>query len=273
MFYSLLEQLLVLFPLMLGAYLILSLMKLPDFSLESSYLFGAVVAFLTKTLTLPLLLLTVMGGGIAVGITVAVINQFLRLPFLLSAIITSGLFHGLVQFCLPHAGAAFSLPLPIPQIGLFLGVALTILGGFSFLLRSELGFSLAVFGNNPLFFSHHDLSTRYVVIVGLLLGHSLSALSGFFFALSNGFVDPSMNTGIVLLTLVALMLGKRVVRVKRPTFFIALTGALLYLFLSQILLRMGFNLKYFKAFEALFILTILLLDRKKKSRAIDHLGV
>ena len=109
MIFSILEQALIAFPLILGGYLTLSLLKLPDFSIESAYLFGAVAAFLARELPFPLILLSSIGGGMVVGTIVSYLNQILHIPFLLAAIVTNGLFHGLTQFILKTSGASFSI--------------------------------------------------------------------------------------------------------------------------------------------------------------------
>lgn len=81
MILSILEQALIALPLILGAYITLSLLKLPDFSIESAYLFGAVFAYLAKDLPFPFILGGAMGGGAIVGLFVTFFNQFLRIPF------------------------------------------------------------------------------------------------------------------------------------------------------------------------------------------------
>lgn len=277
MIFSILEQALMFLPLIMGAYLTLSLLKLPDFSIESAYLFGAVMAFLAKDLPLPLVLLSAMGGGMIVGITVCYFNQMLRIPFLLAAIVTNGLFHGLTQYYLGTSNAGFHLLLPYSELSLLICLALVLVGTLAFVMRSELGFSLAIYGNNPQFFRHHGISTHYVMFAGVILGHGCAGISGFLFAQSNGFVDLTMNYGVILFCLTALMLGKFILcgqnPIPRPNILIPLLGVLSFFIIQQTLLRLGINLKYFNAFQALCILLILYFEHKKQSEPLDHLGV
>jgi len=273
MILSIIEQSLIVLPLVMGAYLTLSLLKLPDFSIESAYLFGAVAAFVAKGLPLPLILLSSVGGGMVVGFVVAFLNQYLRLPFLLAAIITNGLFHGLTQYALGTSVASFHPNIGINELTLLLSVAAGIILILSFILRSQLGYSFAIYGNNPAFFANNKLSERYVVFSGIILGHALAGISGFLFAQSNGFVDLTMNFGILLLCLTALIIGKLCIKDHRPNIVIPLLGIFAYFIIQQLLLRTGLNLKYFNAFQALCVLTILFLGHRKKSVTIDHLGV
>jgi putative ABC transport system permease protein len=269
MFISVIEQALIALPLILGAYLTLSLLKLPDFSLESAYLFGAVGAYLFPDFPL----ISGCLGGMVVGSVVTFFNQVLHIPFLLAAIVINGLFHGLTQYFLGTSIASFHLTFPMDELGFLslIGASLIIL--LKFFLRSELGFSLAIFGNNPNFFQNHPISGRYVVFFGVTLGHGLAGISGFLFAQSNGFVDLTMNFGILLLCLTALMAGKLLFRLHRPNILVPILGILAYFLLQQSLLRIGLNLKYFNAFQALFVLFILFIGQRKQKISLDHLGV
>src|SRR5690242_12822688 len=100
MILPILDQALIALPLIIGSYITLSLLKLPDFSIESAYLFGAVMAYVGADLGTPFTLISAGVGGALVGAIVTTMNQYLKLPFLLAAIITNGLFHGIAQFVL-----------------------------------------------------------------------------------------------------------------------------------------------------------------------------
>lgn len=270
MIFSILEQTLMALPLILGAYLTLSLLKLPDFSLESAYLFGAVVAYLAQDLPLPLILLASICGGIVVGLTVSFLNLNIKIPFLLAAIITNGLFHGLVQYLLGTSMRSLSVEMPFIYLAVIGGA---LFGLFVLSFRSQLGMSFAIYGNNPLFFQSHKIAGNYVVAMGVAMGHGLAGLSGFLFASANGFVDLTMGFGVILLCLTALIIGKMGTKRSNPQILVPLMGLLAYFTLQQLLLRLGLNLKYFNAFQALVVLGVLFLGMKKQKILLDHLGV
>lgn len=276
---ALIEQLLLALPLVLGAYISYSLLKLPDLSLESAYLFGAVLGVLVQEHGggLALILIASIAGGAVVGLISSAINQIFQLPFLLSSIITNGLFHGLTQYFL--GTSLLSIRIPGPELldtlsgFMVIGGVVTILIGLG--LRSQLGVSYAIYGNNPAFFRHYGISVKYIVMSGVMLADSLAGISGYLFAHANGFVDLSMGYGLVLLCITALILGK--VAVQKKLILVPLIGLLGYFVLQHLLLAIGMNLKYFNAFQALFVLTVLLLFNKRlaltQSRHVDHLGV
>lgn len=270
---SVLEQILIALPLVIGAYLTLSLMKLPDFSIESAYLFGAVAAYIASDLPLPLILASAVGGGMLVGVVVSSLNQFLHIPFLLAAVVVNGLFHGTAHYMLGTSTKSLHIILPFSEITQLLLVACILLSILFVLLRSQLGYSLAIYGNNPQFFQCHPISGRFVMFTGVMIGHGCAGLSGYLFAQANGFVDVTMNFGVILLCLTAMMIGKLLIQARRPKLFVPLIGVALFFILQHSLLRVGFDLKYFNTFQAIFVLGILAIGHRKKALTLDQLGV
>lgn len=268
MFYAIIEQTCIALPLILGAYLTLSLMKLPDFSIESAYLCGAMGAYLAQELSLLSVLSASIAGGMFVALLVGSLNQLLGIPFLLAAIATNGLVHGLAHYFLSSGMASFHSSAEYP---LFFYLPFLLL--LQPLLRTQWGYSLAIYGNNPLFFQHHGISKRFVLFTGLCVGYGLAGVSGFLFAQSNGFVDTTMNFGIILLCLTTLMLGKLLIQTRLPQIALPLLGVIAFFALQQTLLRLGLNLKYFNAFQALCLVAFLAYGQKRRLFAIDHLGV
>ena len=270
---SILLQILVFFPLILGAYVSVSLMKVPDLSLESSYLFGAVLGGLTASAgVVPFF--AAIGGGAIVGALTGMLNQRCQLPFLLAAIVVNGLFHGIVQFFLKGGLLSIKPSLGGAEWTVLCIVVGVIVWAFYFILRSQLGYAFAIYGNNPLFFKRHLVSTEYVVIMGTMLGGAAAGLSGYLFAAANGFVDVTMNYGIVLMAVTALMLGKVFLIAQKPNLIAPFLGVVLFFILQHLLLKGGFSLRYFNAFQAVLILGIWFFSQRSKIRlATDHLGV
>jgi putative ABC transport system permease protein len=290
-FFIIIEQCLIHVPLLLGAYITISLMKLPDLSIESAYVSGAIIgayaitctATLPMSMQLPLVIIASLFGGAIVGITSSMLTQYAKLPHLLSSIITFGVFYGINQLI---AGSYISLSAyenPLisagierhPEMVTLIVLVCIFFACLSFLLKKQLGYAFALYGNNPHFLRHHGISVPYVFITGVVLSNALAGLSGYLFAQSNGFADITMGFGKALLCITALILGKVIVRSPKPIVIIMpLVGCLAYFMLQQLLLKVGFNLKYFITIQALVTLCILVLTyRKKAKQHIDHLGV
>ena len=157
---------------------------------------------------------------------------------------------------------------------LLLSIGAVLAGFFYLLLRSQLGYAFAIYGNNPLFFKRHHVSTKYVVIFGTILGGAAAGLSGYLFAAANGFVDVTMNYGVVLLAITSLMLGKVFLDRHQPNLVAPVLGIIFFFILQHALIKCGFSLRYFNALQAVMILGIWIFSQRTKVRfATDHLGV
>ena len=146
-----------------------------------------------------------------------------------------------------------------------------------FFLKTQLGFSFSVFGNNQNFFEHYGVSKAFVCCSGVMLANALAGLSGYFVVQSSGFVDVNAGLGIALFSVTTLILGKTICTSKRPfSIAIPVFGVLAYCSIQQLLLKVGFNLKYFTMIQSGLVLVILV-NRFRKSDRIksvtDNLGV
>lgn len=289
------EQVLLYLPAILGAYVSISLLKVPDLSIESAYVCGAIGAtiFLSCTQGLhPMALLTgvlfaATGCGMLIGLSVTALTRIAKFPHLLASIAMIGLMHGLGQYILGSAQrslTSYSNPLvliPIltrsPELPLLAIAGIVVSMGMFMLMRSQLGYCLAAHGNNPRFLESHGISTSYVCAAGLAISNGLAGLSGYLVAQSSGFVDINAGHGISLFAITALILGKIITHYThkaRITAAIAIFGLIAYCTMQQLLLKVGFNLTYFTAVQAGIVIIILAYSqRNKEHTATDTLGV
>jgi len=283
------EQTLLYVPLVVGAYIDIGLMKVPDLALSSAFTFGAITAakvvpycaHLPQPIALLIVLIAALAGGTFVGLISSTLTQRAGFSHLLSSIITEGLFHGINQMVLgsPNMSLsnyknplATSLITGHPELFLLTVIAVTCLVFSYLLLKTPLGYCFGIYGTNPRFFDHHRISLPFVFGAGVMLSNGLAGLAGYCFAQSNGFVDISMGVGIPLFAITALLLGK--IMRPLPALLAGAAGLGLYFVLQQILLRVGFNLNYFMLVQSLLILVVLLPhQRKKRSAHSSSLGI
>ena len=287
------EQTMLHLPLMFGAYISFSLLKVPDLSIETAYVVGAIFSSypLLGMPTLPLGIMMVMVicasliGGALVGMVSSMLTQKAHFPHLLSSIVTFGLFHGINQSISPVYVSLSRVSNPmtlcniVPQhpefiILMMIGTVVVLL--MYGLLRTQIGYSYAVYGNNPHFFRNYGISTSFVFVTGIMIANALAGLSGYLFAQSNTFIELNMGLGKALLCITGLILGKSLVLTKKPfSLFIPLVGTFAYFTLQQLLLKVGFNLKYFTAVQAFLVLCILVYTYRKQPQRLvnDNLGV
>ena len=287
--YIIAEQVFIHFPLIIGAYISISLMKVPDLSPESAYVFGAMISCVTLPYVyhLPLALLIIvmicvsLFGGMIVGALSSLLTQYAHIPHLLSSIITIGIFHGVSQ-CIAGPYVSLStynnplhttlIPLhpELPTLFIIFMLCTVIMRYF---FSTELGYCLAVFGDNPRFFKHYGISTRFIFITGIILANAFAGLSGYLVAQANGFADITMGFGKILLCITALIIGK-MIQQKTLSIIPAISGLFGYFLLQQLLLKIGFDLRYFTMIQACIILIIMLIHyRKKQITQHEQLGV
>lgn len=288
------ESLCLYLPLIIGGFILFSLMKIPNISLETSFVTGAAVATyaLSAAAGLPsgIILFVALCAALLGGALVGAITSFLvivgRLPHLLASILTMGIGYGL-NLCL-LGGSYVSLAgtqnclslLPFamhPELGVLALLALVLIGALGFLLKTALGYSFAVQGNNPQFFQNYGINASYVVGMGLTIGNALAGVAGFCVAQTLGFVDIYAGSSMSLLCITVLIIGKALVgRYAKIKAMLPVVGLTVYVVLQQILVKFGFGVKYFSVIQALIVIAVVLVYYRRRSTselAGDHLGV
>ncbi|MCL5436959.1 MAG: hypothetical protein M1549_03740 [Candidatus Dependentiae bacterium] len=289
----LIEQCSMYLPLVIGAFMSFSLLKVPNLCLESAFLMGGICSHLALSAASPLPILVRLfigiiaglAGGALVGLTCSLIITRGRIAYLLANIVTLGLFSGITLFLLggPYvaleAKEAVLTLLPLqhhPELVSICFIAALCLLAILFLLRTPLGKSIMVYGNNPLFFDYHHISAPFVLTGGLTLSNALAGLSGFLTTQTNGFLDINGPNGIVLFCLAALILGKMRLRPTSPFVMVQpAMGLLILCIIQQLLVMLGIQLTYFTSISSLIILSIVLFARGKNGPLLptDQLGV
>ena len=277
---------------MLGAYISFSLLQVPDLSLEAAYATGALftatllpyIQFLPNPYQLLLVCFVSMIGGALVGLTSSVLTKKAHFSHLLSSIVTTGFFYGINQAIAGSYASisAYKNPLIVwanvipkhPEILLLGAISMIVAGLVFFLLKTQLGYCFAVYGNNPLFFKHYGINATYVFVTGIVTANMLAGLTGYFFAQSNGFAEIHMATGKSLFCITALILARLFFKNKKPLHIaVPLIGLIFYFVLQQVLLKSGFNLRYFTAVQSLVVTLLIVALGNKKPDSLDNLGV
>jgi putative ABC transport system permease protein len=285
------EQTLLYLPMVCGSYISLSLMKVPDLSLESSFVFGAITATTALTLSQQLPMIAIIGivlcasilGGMLVGIVSSCMVQYGNIPPLLASILTIGLFHGISLTTLQGTYRSINnLPNPLaaapfihgkPEMIMLALISFAIAIFLYYLFKTQLGFALCIYGNNPNFFSYFHQSTSYVYITGIAIANACAGISGYLFAQTNGFVEVNMGFGIVLLCITALILGKTIVHSSHAIITLPIAGLFSYTLLQQLLLRAGITSAYFTMIQAAIVLVLVLYNYRHTPLNGQQLGV
>ena len=285
--FAIIEQIALYIPLILGAYLTISLMRIPNLSIETAYVFGAIIASLVLKfegcfgleILLTALVVSACAGAI-VGIIAGLFSQVAQFSHILSAIITMGLFHGISQWVLgsSHVTIAhlynplkmFDFIPSFPELPIILTVALIVTGLFFLFMKTQLGISCALYGDNIFFLKNYRMNQSYVVTAGLALGNALAGISGYMVAQSNGFADTMMGVGLPLVCLSSLIIGRTFFPTSKPIQIeVPFVGVLGYFMIQVVLLNIGFDLRYFTSVQAIIVATLLIFFTQYVSRGSD----
>lgn len=278
--FAIIEQIALYIPLILGAYLTISLMKIPNLSIETAYVFGALVASLvlqfegcsSVEILVTALVASACAGSI-VGIVTGMFCEYAHFSAILSSIITIGLFHGISLWVLggSHQTIAHLYnPLKMvpciagyPELIMIIVIAGLILLLFKLFLQTQLGVSCALYGDNHQFLKSYRMNQSYVVIAGLAVGNALAGISGYMVAQSNGFVDTMMGVGLPLVCLSSLIIGKTIFYSSKPIqMSSAVMGIIGYFLIQKLLLSSGFDLRYFTSIQAIIVAILLMVFRR-----------
>lgn len=276
---SLFEQIFLYVPLIIGAYISISLMKIPHLGIDMAFVCGAVGAgkiltLLNGTNTTGALLVAITTSiisGIVIGIITSILHTYGKLPHLLANITVIGLFFGLNIFLLqgPYMQLQ-SNPLALgpvqnhPEMLTIMLISSVVLIAMRLLMNTQVGYSCAIYGMNQRFFYFYNQSSNYVVTIGLVISSALAALSGYLVAQTSGFVDINAGKGIALFCITSLVIGKATIKTKKVfSLLLPCAGVFAYCLLQQGLLYIGFNGKYFPLIQAIIVASTLMVQYRK----------
>lgn len=286
------EQIVLYLPLIIGAYISFSLLKIPDLSIECAFVTGAIAAsyalhcnsYISPSILLGIVILSSLAGGASVALVSSLLTQKGHLPHLLSSIITLGLFHGINHYISPSYVSLSRLPNPLmvgysfkvhPELMIIAMIACAVIVIIYLLCKTQLGYAYAIYGDNPYFFNNYAISTTYIFMTGVVIANALAGLSGYLVAQSNNLVELNMGTLKALFCITALVMGKACALSNKPiSLAIPLMGVTVYFILQQLLLKVGINMKYFTALQALLVACIVItMYRRKSFQHIRDIGI
>jgi putative ABC transport system permease protein len=264
MVYDLFIQSLVFTPLVFGVYLSYYVLRIPDLTVESSFVAGA-VAF-TRALEFgvsPMLSVVIglLSGGLS-GFLVSLLQVKERIPALIAGILMLFMMYPINLILLnrpnvsliPHE-SFFEISALSHEAGHFLIVMCSVTAAAGLLwamLASRTGLMLRAFGVNVTLFRLLGKRADAYRTLGLVVSNGLAALSGILTALHNGYTDVNMGVGMALVgigvVIIAHHLEGRFVASTRVTsaLLFCLIASLLYFLSMNLCLLLGLNPLYLK---------------------------
>lgn len=278
-------------PLVLGIYLAMGVMSLPDLTLQGSFgVGGSVAAVLSLAGVNPLLSLAcAMLAGAFCGLITAALHLVLRLSVLLAGILVATACYSLClvimssgNLSLAGSGTIFSWA---EQTSLSYGVATILTGAavavvlcaiYLWFLHTEYGLSLVAAGKDMQTARGLGVRTERRQLVGLAIANSLSALSGGLVVHSQGFMDVTIQTTVIVIGLAAMMVGLSMTGSTRILFivFALVGGAVVYRFAVSGALQLGLDPNLLQLITAALVVLVIAARSHGKSllRSVTRQG-
>lgn len=291
LFYAgqILEQSLLMFPLVLGLYVSFSVLKIADLSVDGSFVMGACVfaTLITKGVPLFFAMLLATVSGMAAGGICALVQERNRIDPLIAGILMAFILHSLSLLVMqrPNIGllnstTIFRLVAQALNMSASSARVLTLLvlvSAFSVavtvFLASSRGLWLKAFGNSQELVSMLGQNPERLRFFGLALGNGLAAVSGCLMAQASGYADINMGFGQALIGIAMILLGRELLRflnkLQAPhdsvKIFCTFVGVWLYFLLTNELIRHGLSPIYLKMAVGILLIGFLWLASNREA--------
>lgn len=242
----------------LGVYLTYRVLNYADMTVDGSLtLGGAISAVCVAAGMHPMLaILTAMLAGMLAGLITGFLHTKLKIPDLLAGILTQFALYsinlrimGKANFGLLNEVTLFTLVkgigIPSKWAGLVVGlIFIVILIALIYcFFGTEIGCALRATGNNPDMVKAMGGNTKAYIVLGLVIGNGLVAVSGATLAQYQGYADINMGVGTIVIGLAGIMIGEAVF--SKRSYAHRLTGvvigSILYRIIIAFVLRISLN--------------------------------
>lgn len=269
-------------PLVLGIYLAMGVMSLPDLTLQGSFgVGGSTAAVLAVDGHHPLVSLGLaMLAGAATGLVTAVLHMTLRLNVLLASILVATAAYSMCLVIMSSgnvslfgAETAFSWAvdagLTYREGTIVTGVVVAVLLGAALLwfLRTDYGLSLIASGQNIQTARGLGVRTESRQAVGLAVANALAALSGGLVVHNQGFMDVTIQNGVIVIGLAGMMLGLSFTRSSRvlPIVLALVAGVVVYRFAVAASLQIGLDPNLLQLLTAAVVVIVIAVRSQGRS--------
>lgn len=244
--------------MVLGVYLTYRVLNYADLTVDGSFTLGGAMSAVYVAAGVPPILAVFLAtlGGMAAGLVTGILHTKFKIPDLLAGILCQfGLYSinlrimGKANFGLLNSETVFSqvknMGVPSKWSGLVVGVifAIVLIVLIYCFFGTEIGCALRATGNNPDMVKAMGANTKTMIIIGLVVGNGLVAMSGGLIAQYQGFADVQMGVGTIVIGLAAVIIGE--VLFSKRTYFHRLAGAIIgsivYRIIIAIVLRISLN--------------------------------
>lgn len=254
-----------------GLFLTFRILDFPDMTVEGTFPLGAATAVTLISNGISPIIATICAAlvGSLAGLVTGLLYTKGKIPILLAGILTMTAAYsvnlrimGQANRSLLGKDSLFSyhflkiLPpnFPVIVIGLIMIVLLTIC--LALFLKTELGQSFIVTGDNPKMARSLGINTDNMTILGLMIANGLIGLGGALVSQNNGFADVNMGVVTIVVALASIIIGEVVFTdtlTLTERLITIVIGSIFYRFVLVIVLYIGFNADDLKLVSAIIL--------------------
>lgn len=254
----------------IGVYITYRILDIADLTAEGCFTLGAGITckMLTSGLDPFTSTLIALVGGLLAGLVTGILHTKCKIPALLSGILTMTSLWSINLRIMGKANISIlkekTIINMIESLGLNKNMS-AIVAGFTltvivivmlwWFFKTEVGYSIRATGNNKNMIAAQGVNTDNSIIIGIMLGNGLIALSASLVAQFNGFADIQMGTGTIVIGLASLIIGE-VVFGKRTilnTLISVALGSILYRTIIAIVLWLGLKSEDMKLISSILL--------------------
>ncbi|MGI6349327.1 MAG: ABC transporter permease [Eubacteriales bacterium] len=268
--------------LTLGVYITFRVLNIADLSVEGTFPLGAAVAaaLIDKGAGPMTAVAAAMAAGMAGGALTGLMHTKLKIPALLAGILSMiGLYSvnlrvmGKANISLLGMDTVYSW---MEKTGMGKEMAVLAVGvvavgvvavAMYWFFGTEKGMSIRATGQNPQMIRAQGVNTHHTILLGLILGNGLVAISGALIAQNNGFADVGMGIGTIVIGLASVIIGEVLfgARSFKNSLVSIILGSIVYRAVIATVLKMGMSpndLKLLTAVLVAFALSLPLIKEK-----------
>lgn len=257
----------------IGVYITYRILDIADLTAEGSFTLGAAVTCQLIVSGMNPFLATLIAtiAGILAGLVTGILHTKFKIPALLSGILTMTALWSInlrimkkPNISLLNNTTVLSI---IEKTSLTQNIAAflsnqtntiisaktisAIIAGFIFTLivifilwwffNTEIGYAVRATGNNKNMIRALGVNTNIMIILGIVIGNALIALSGSLVAQYNRFSDISMGTGTIVIGLASVIIGEVIFNDKSSfkVFISVALGSVIYRIIIAVTLQLG----------------------------------
>jgi len=240
----------------IGVYITYRILDIADLTAEGSFTLGAAVTckLIVSGINPFAATIAAMFAGVLAGLVTGILHTKFKIPALLSGILTMTALWSVNLRIMGKSNISLlkqsSIISFIEEMGLtktyaaiLSGLILTVIVIFIlwWFFNTELGYAVRATGNNKQMISALGVNTNTTIILGIIIGNALIALSASLVSQFNGFADISMGTGTIVIGLASVIIGEVVFsdRSSFRTLISVALGSILYRIIIALVLQMG----------------------------------